>query len=619
MKLSQQKKGDIKNKVQNSRNIMLLPLEFILCILPLITIHYQAQSGLSEYSWHSETDTYHDFFLRYKTWFFIAVSCIMLLMIIFQIKKSTVEERKKTFFLFLPLLVYLFFVVLSSILSLQHEYSFFGSYEAMEPLPVLFGYVIAALYAYLTVKTTQDILQLTKSLVIGAGIMVIFGLFQAAGTDLLLLEGVQHLIVSEQVLTEGGYFTSIFPKGQVYATLFNPNYVGSYVALLFPATFLGIFGKKKLWLRLLYAVVSIALLIILLASQSRTGMVAFSVCLLVFIVFASRYIVKRWYLVVGSLVVIGALFFYIDGKLDNGLTTRLLEMIQVEKKEYDLVGIDTTGNGVKVYYKDTEFTVMMAVSETDFAYVVLEDGQQLPITYAEDKSKATFLLSSQEEMNIETAVFDEKYAFGLRLEGRKYYFTNQVVTGNYKIINELGRVDECIYAKSALAGYETIGSNRGYVWGNSIPLLKKYLFVGSGPDTFVLAFPQNDYVSRYRMTGISAIFTRPHNLYLQMGVQTGVISLLAFLTFYIIYFVDSCRKYFFKRYDTIEERIGLSMFLGTVGFMITGIANDSLIVVSPIFWVMIGTGMAINHKLVSSNKRKQDKTQAEVISNKSKR
>ena len=45
-----------------------------------------------------------------------------------------------------------------------------------------------------------------------------------------------------------------------------------------------------------------------------------------------------------------------------------------------LKAIDTTGNGVRVVYKDTEFTVLMAVSKTDFAYVVYEGEEQKEIS-----------------------------------------------------------------------------------------------------------------------------------------------------------------------------------------------------------------------------------------------
>ena len=204
-------------------------------------------------------------------------------------------------------------------------------------------------------------------------------------------------------------------------------------------------------------------------------------------------------------------------------------------------------------------------------------------------------------------MFQDLYAFGLELDAKKYYFTNQVVVGNYKYINDYYRVDECIMADNVLQGYEAVASGRGYSFGRSIPLLLKYFFVGSGPDTFAITFPQNDYVARHKSGFGNIIFTRPHNFYLQMGVQTGTMSLILFLAFYFIYFGGCCRRYFFRKFTKLEEWIGLSIFLATIGFMVAGFANDSLIVVSPMFYVLLGVGVAVNHKLCVVEKSKKEK------------
>ena len=93
------------------------------------------------------------------------------------------------------------------------------------------------------------------------------------------------------------------------------------------------------------------------------------------------------------------------------------------------------------------------------------------------------------------------------------------------------------------------------------------------------------------------MFTRPHNFFLQMGIQTGAISLLAFLVFYGMYFGGSCIRCAYNQFKRMEEWMGFAAFLSTIGFMASGLANDSLIIVTPIFYVLLGMGMAINDKL----------------------
>ena len=56
--------------------------------------------------------------------------------------------------------------------------------------------------------------------------------------------------------------------------------------------------------------------------------------------------------------------------------------------------------------------------------------------------------------------------------------------------------------------------------------------------------------------------------------------------------------------------MGFAVFLCTIGFMASGLANDSLIVVTPIFYVLLGMGIAINEKLcpvVKKEKKMKDK------------
>ena len=97
------------------------------------------------------------------------------------------------------------------------------------------------------------------------------------------------------------------------------------------------------------------------------------------------------------------------------------------------------------------------------------------------------------QFEIITAVFDNGYAFGLVINGQEMFFTNQQVPGNYKYINSVGKLDECVIAANVFPGYEHLASGRGYVWGRTIPLFARYFLVGSGPDTFAIEFPQNDY------------------------------------------------------------------------------------------------------------------------------
>jgi hypothetical protein len=141
---------------------------------------------------------------------------------------------------------------------------------------------------------------------------------------------------------------------------------------------------------------------------------------------------------------------------------------------------------------------------------------------------------------------------------------------------------------------QKIFSGRGYIWSRTIPLLKDHIFLGSGPDTFLLEFPQEDYVMMRKNGYENAVMTKPHSMYLQIGVQTGVLSLVCILVFYIWYAVQSIKLYAFRKLGTQVEAFGMAAFIGSIGYMISGISNDSMVVTAPVFWGMIGLGVAAN-------------------------
>jgi len=148
------------------------------------------------------------------------------------------------------------------------------------------------------------------------------------------------------------------------------------------------------------------------------------------------------------------------------------------------------------------------------------------------------------------------------------------------------------------------GSGRGYIWSRTLPLIKDTLLLGHGADTFCIFFPQNDYVGKYN-AGLppEIIVDKPHNMYLQMAVNTGLISLAAFLALLGLYFAQSFKLYHRRNYSEFMEFAGAGIFLGILGFAFSGLFNDSSVSVMPMFYGLLGTGMAINIVLKRSDKK----------------
>jgi len=144
-------------------------------------------------------------------------------------------------------------------------------------------------------------------------------------------------------------------------------------------------------------------------------------------------------------------------------------------------------------------------------------------------------------------------------------------------------------------------SGRGFIWSRTLPLLKDNILLGTGPDTFLLAFPNDDYVAMSNGGYATELITKPHNMYLQIAVQTGVLSLICFLVFYFWYFFSSLRLYRKADKSKYLPLVGIGILCGTFGYMVVGIINDSMVVISPLYWTMIGIGLAINFMIKRDN------------------
>jgi O-antigen ligase len=147
-------------------------------------------------------------------------------------------------------------------------------------------------------------------------------------------------------------------------------------------------------------------------------------------------------------------------------------------------------------------------------------------------------------------------------------------------------------------GYETFATNRGYIWSRTIPLIKNSILLGYGPDTFPIYFPQYDYLGKLRYYETGNIFVdKAHNLYIQTAMNSGMAALLALLALFGIYFVTSVKIYIKEKFESFLPYAGFACFAAFVGYAVAGLANDSVISVAPVFWVLLGLGIGINLRL----------------------
>ena len=137
----------------------------------------------------------------------------------------------------------------------------------------------------------------------------------------------------------------------------------------------------------------------------------------------------------------------------------------------------------------------------------------------------------------------------------------------------------------ALRGYERLFSARGYIYSVSIPLLRDTWFLGAGPDHYVLELPQRDIAGRLNGFGLTTGLDKPHNMFLQIATEVGVIGLLALFSI-LVWPTMKLLKGWFKPVSHGMFSVGLLAGIG--GMMVSGLANDLIMSIAPMFFVLFG-------------------------------
>lgn len=586
-------------QVEEKSRALLYPLIIVMSIIPLIVHQKQTESHLTQYDWFTNETTINDFFLYYKEVWLVIMGIVMLLVLVWKIKNNKQYQTLPK--VLIPAAVYGVCVILSMIFSIDPMRSLRGSMDQFESGLVLLGYVIFMYYAYLLVEDEFDLEFLIKAWLVSMGVLCVIGLLQVLGHDFFATNFGKRLITMKEYWDHLDAISFAFGKNRIYLTLYNPNYVGVYASLAIPILVTLLLFTKKMIMRAIYAVLIVGMVICIVGSQSKTAFLTLAVVALFAIVLFRKPLFRYWFIVVPGIVVLTIVFFVFDASIGHSYTNSIKSALQTFKADpptYAVTRVDTLDDEVVITYNNQPLHLSYTNQDGQFAIVVKDDtGNQLQTTTSEN----AIVIQDERFAGIQLTPVSLDNIYGIQISGGgipTWCFSNEVKEGDssYYFLTPFGKWDK-VNNPEFVKMNERFFSGRGYIWSRTIPLLKKYALVGSGPDTYVLAFPQDDYVGLENNGYKGSLVTKPHNLYLQIAVQTGLISLLAFLALYGIYFVQSIRIYIRSGFDSYFAQVGAGIFLGTIGYMIAGITNDSTTGVAPIFWILLGLGFAINKKL----------------------
>ena len=580
-------------------NLALLPIMGVLGIVPLIVHLYAFDSGLEEYAFYYNDKGDADFFLAWKLYIFTAIVFAMACVVIYKLYR----EGKKVRFekLFIPLGVYAFLAFLSAIFSEYQPFPFTGSYEQFESVFALMGYAVTAYYAFLFVESEKDLKIVIIALTFSVVCMMLIAVSQAFFTDFYKTRLAAYMILPISKWSEVDDLIFNFEEGRVYMSLYNPNYVGSYVSFLFPLYVMLALNKWKFrWLLAPGCIaISVGLILELLGSQSRAGFVGVVMALLVLAIVMNRKLLKYSVPIVFALCVLITLVHKANADSDNYYINKILSIFDPQKAdEPNFSNLSADGNLLHITYCRNVLNIEFDYeSETgEYAFHLTDDaGTGIDVQSEDGEEGWVDVLDERFPKFKIRAVGLEMYntaGYGVMIDGKEWYFMNskegvQVLSPGLKPATPY--TSETF---GPLEGYERIASGRGFIWGKTIPLLMDNFIIGSGADTFVLEFPNDDFRSTYYGGYLNTVITKPHNMYLQIGVQTGVLSLIAILAFYIWYFAMAISTYARLKKLDLFGLTGVGVLCGSAGYMVTQFINDSSITVAPIFWTMMGVGIA---------------------------
>jgi hypothetical protein len=291
----------------------------------------------------------------------------------------------------------------------------------------------------------------------------------------------------------------------------------------------------------------------------------------------------------------GSLYAYSSFEPFNTTVTRLLDEIKIETNfEQSPPPMDYTfTDDTLTLTKDGQ--TLTSLSAAPDGWVVVRDGmgndvEPSAVTPSEDTDEIAYRYNVPDYGRINLTRYDDFFKFnGMYLA---------VFEGELFPIRQTGYAIDATQPVPSFGfeGYEKWGSDRGYIFSRSLPLMVKHMFIGSGSDTFINEFPQDDIIGKLRfMSNPYMIVDKAHNLYIQTGITTGGVSLLALLFLFVYYMFTAFWQLLTQRQMSASNfGLRLGVLAAVVSYSVSSMTTDSTIPSASMFWVLLGLGYALN-------------------------
>ncbi|MFW5841655.1 MAG: O-antigen ligase family protein [Bacillota bacterium] len=568
-----------------------IPLLIIIGIIPLIVYLNVVQLNTIQSDYWLGHDVHYDFFSYYKALWFSGITFLSLGILLYMVFTNRYILYKSS--VYIPLGIYAVAVLITYLASQEKSITTLGVMDMYQGVFVLLGYVILVFVIYNMVKTTDHIQYLLAAFIFLGAVTTLIALSQYFGFDIFRTNLGLKLILPRDYHHLADQLAFTFDKYAVYATMFNTNFVGSFAALMIPLAYAIYLYQKKGYTVMLALLFFGAMVFVGFGSNSRAGLLgSASAFILMFIVYRKIMIRRPLFSLMPFAILLGVgllLNIASSGRVINEIKS--LDFFEDRDKATQQVHYKT------VAIEDATLTIETSRASFEMTFTGQEmvfstlDGDPLEVTndnhnyqFVDSKYEAITVNRDEEDTYLYTVnLYDKSIDIYTDVDGLKIKGYN----GDLVVPDEARRI-------RYLDGYESMFSSRIYLWTRSAPLLTDYFFIGAGPDMFGLVFPQNDVAGRLNAIGFNTVIDKPHNMYLQTGINSGVVALLALITAFIMYIISSIKLYGKGLNHTFIDIFGAALSISVIAYLITGMFNDQIISVAPLFYAMFGLGMAVN-------------------------
>jgi hypothetical protein len=583
------------------RNIASGLLLIIFILLPIfIRLKITEISGVMLLFFPSQGSFSNDLAMYYKSLLLVVLIITLTLFYLGEhifpdtkIKSPLFTEKSNRIYLILAG-VFCLFALLSLLFSAHQPIAQSGAPNSFEGTPVLICYMLLFLLAINYFDDVFNAALVMKALPFLFGFLILFGLTEFFYKSPLEIPFFEYLYLPINLWSEVGKFAVSQYHGYISLTFSTPNDAGTFIVMLLPLSFALIInsrGRRKI----IYTFLSALLVLLLFLTGSAAALYAFFASLIVLVLIYRRQLLKAYkgiaaavlivvlLLTVATLIKGDAVLAPLTGGGKDTFTTQGRNLFHVDELQLDKD---------KILFKGEQNTLVVQAIKTGFAFF---DQNGHPLSAIKKGASYTF---SKPFQAISLTTKDSNFKVDLGYKS-PVLFTLQ--NGVVYAVGPNGTLLSNISDNSGIGfkNMQSFATGRGYIWQKSLPLLSQTLILGYGADNTAFHIPQNDFAGKLNYQGSASILIdKPHNLFLQTALNTGIPSLIALLSLFAVFAVRSGKELILNKkitYDT-SFHIRCAILAGVAGYLVCGLFYDGSVSTAPFFWGLLGMGVALDFK-----------------------